>query len=159
MTTISKQNRTLHLVDVENLAGGSLCSLQGVTATADDYLILFPPTEKDLYVVATSCSNAPVGFFGWPTSAQRLMRSGENGADLALLEAYTAPEIASRFDRVVIGSGDGIFTDLTSHLTALGCQVIIASRSDSLSKRLRMAAHDIVLLPDLHPEEGSNYAA
>lgn len=153
------QNRTLHLVDVENLAGGSLCSLRGVIATADDYLSLLPPSEGDLYVVATSCSNAPVGYFGWPTSAQRLMRSGENGADLALLEAYTALEIASRFDRVVIGSGDGIFTDLTVHLTALGCQVIIVSRPDSLSKRLRMAAHCIALLPDLHPESGSNYAA
>lgn len=159
MTTITTQNRTLHLVDVENLAGGSPCSLQGVSAAAVDYLRLLPPTGGDLYVVATSCNNAPIGYFGWPTSAQRLMRSGENGADLALLEAYTASEIASKFGRVVIGSGDGIFTDLAIHLTALGRQVIIVSRPDSLSKRLRMAAHGIVLLPDLHPESGSNYAA
>lgn len=153
------QNRTLHLVDVENLAGGSLCSLQGVVTTANDYLSLLPPTAGDLYVLATSCANAPAGYFGWPTSAQRLMRSGENGADLALLEAYTESEIASKFDRVIIGSGDGIFTDLAVHLTGLGCSVLIVSRPDSLSKRLRMAAHDIALLPDLHPESGSNYAA
>ena len=159
MTSILAQNRTLHLVDVENLAGGSLCSLRGVMTTADDYLKLLPPTGDDLYVLATSCSNAPAGYFGWPTSAQRLMRSGENGADLALLEAYTEIEIASRFGRVIIGSGDGIFTDLAVHLTSLGCHVIIVSRPDSLSKRLQLAAQDIAFLPDMHQESGSNYAA
>lgn len=159
MITRIAQNRVLHLIDVENLTGGSLCSLLGVVTTADEYLNLFRPTGEDIYVIATSCSNAPAACFGWPTSAQRLMRSGENGADLALLEAYEPLEIASKFPRVVIGSGDGIFTDLTIQLTALGCQVTIVSRPEALSKRLQMAAQKVELLSDMNTENGSHYAA
>ncbi len=110
-------------------------------------------------MIATSCGNAAVGYFGWPTSAQRLMRSGENGADLALLESYSADEMALKFDRVVIGSGDGIFTDLVVQLSHFGCQVAIVSRSKSLSKRLRLAASTIVLLPDFCTESESSHVA
>lgn len=159
MTSTNKENRILHLVDLENLSGGSLCSTEAVASTASDYMSLFCQTGSELYVLATSCGNAPVAFFGWPTPAQRLMRSGENGADLALLEAYTPLEIASRFKRVVIGSGDGIFTDLTLQLCDLGCAVTVVSRSDALSNRLKLAASEIVLLPDLIPEEQTHHAA
>ena len=159
MTSTTKENRILHLVDLENLSGGSLCSPTGVASTASDYLALVPQTGKELYVLATSCGNAPVAFFSWPTPAQRLMRSGENGADLALLEAYTALEIASRFAQVVIGSGDGIFTDLTLQLCSLGCTVIVVSRSDALSQRLQMAATEVVLLPELASHEEALRAA
>jgi len=159
MITRTASNRVLHLIDVENLAGGSFCSLQGVETTADEYLSLILPTGEDIYVIATSCNNAPAACFGWPTSAQRLMRSGENGADLALLNAYEPLEITSKFSRVVIGSGDGIFAELAIQLTTLGCEVTIVSRPDALSKRLQMAANNIVLLSDIHAENGSNYAA
>ena len=145
-------DRTLHLVDIENLSGGCDCSIEGVSETASEYLNLFPSTEKDLYVLATSVRNALPCGFGWPTSAQRLMRSGENGADLALIEAYEPQEIALRFHQIVIGSGDGIFTELANELTALGCHVIVATRPESLSKRLSLAVHAVVFLSPMTDE-------
>ena len=146
MRTRQYLDRTLHLVDVENLSGGCDCSIEGVSETASEYLNLFPSGDTNLYVLASSVKNALSCGFGWPTSAQRLMRSGENGADLALLEAYEPQEIARRFCRIVIGSGDGIFTALAIKLAALGCHVTVVARPESLSKRLSLAAHAVVFL-------------
>jgi hypothetical protein len=146
MTKTQYLDRTLHLVDIENLSGGCDCSIEGVSETACEYLSLFPSTEKDLYVLATSVHNALPCGFGWPTSTQRLMRSGENGADLELIEAYEPQWIALRFRRIVIGSGDGIFTELANELTALGCHVTVVTRPEALSKRLSLAVNAVVFL-------------
>lgn len=152
MTTTRYLDRTLHLVDIENLSGGCDCSIQGVSETAIEYLNYFPSTEKNLYVLATSVNNALPCGIGWPTSAQHLMRSGENGADLALIEAYEPQEIALRFRRIVIGSGDGIFTELANKLTALGCHVTVVTRPECLSRRLSLAVQAVVFLSSLTDE-------
>lgn len=146
MKTNRYPDRTLHLVDVENLSGGCICSVESVSETASQYMRLFPSSSRNLYVLASSVGNALACGFGWPTSAQKLMRSGENGADLALLEAYKPQEIAFRFPRVVIGSGDGIFTPYAIALRALGCHVIVVTRPESLSRRLSLVANSVVFL-------------
>jgi hypothetical protein len=146
MRTTHYLDRTLHLVDVENLCAGCNCTIQGVSETACEYLSLFPSTEKDLYVLATSFKNALSCGLGWPTSSQQLMRSGENGADFALIEAYEPHDMAERFGRIVIGSGDGIFTELANKLTALGCHVTVVTRPECLSKRLALAVQSVVFL-------------
>jgi hypothetical protein len=147
MTTTTRIDRALHLVDVENLTGTCNCTLETVTATASGYLNVALNSDEDQFVIASSCNNAPASWFGWPTSAQRLMRSGENGAELALLEAWDPHEIALHFRRIVIGSGDGIFAQLACALSAAGCHVTVVSRPEALSNRLRIAAQTIVFLP------------
>jgi hypothetical protein len=142
MTSTPNVDRTLHLLDVENLTSSCNCTVERVSATASEYLDLFPSTQKDLFVLATSVKNALPGWFGWPTSAQRLMQSGENGADLALIEAY-------RFQRVVIGSGDGIFTELATQLIDLGCFVTVVSRPKCLSRRLSLAVQSVLFLSEI----------
>ena len=87
------------------------------------------------------------------------MRSGENGADLALLDAYEPSEITSRFSRVVIGSGDGIFAPLAGALAKAGCHVTVVTRPESLANRLRLAASTIVFLPTMNDDGGVLHAA
>ena len=82
--------------------------------------------------------------FEWLGSAQRLLRSGANGADEALLEALSAREITSRFSEVVIGSGDHIFTDVGAWLSRKGLKVTVVSRRGSLARSLKMVAGRVI---------------
>ncbi len=92
----------------------------------------------------------PGRIFSWP-GARYLIRSGENGADLELLDVIRHEHVAERFSHVVIASGDGIFAPEGAGLVAKGCHLTVASRRDALSKRLRLAAHRVIYLdaPDM----------
>jgi uncharacterized LabA/DUF88 family protein len=74
------------------------------------------------------------------------VRSGEDGADLALLDVLLGERVAARFDEVVLASGDGIFTDAVAALGTAGVDVTVLARSGHCSKRLRLAARHTVLL-------------
>jgi NAD(P)-dependent dehydrogenase (short-subunit alcohol dehydrogenase family) len=52
----------------------------------------------------------------------------------------------TRFTRVTIGSGDGIFADAADALVAAGIPVTVVSRRDSLSARLASAAGEVIYL-------------
>jgi uncharacterized LabA/DUF88 family protein len=64
------------------------------------------------------------------------------------LHAVDPRVAARRFDRIVIGSGDGAFVDLAERLTAAGRRVEVVSRPASLSRRLARAATVVVALPE-----------
>jgi len=140
--------RTLALVDIENLYGD--CSPQSPYGpiTEQDAAALKRVVES-LYdcpetpaVVASSHAVAKTVMWGWPEAGRR-WRSGADGADLALLNEYTPAEIAERFARVIIASGDGIFTDFVAECGRLGVRVDVLSRPEALSKRLALAAGNI----------------
>lgn len=78
------------------------------------------------------------------------VRSGENGADLELLDVIEREGIEHRFDELALVSGDGIFTDAVARLGACGVKVTVAAWPESLSKCLRLAASKIVYLTDGH---------
>jgi uncharacterized LabA/DUF88 family protein len=85
-----------------------------------------------------------------------LIRSGPDGADLALIQAMMTERIPERFRRVVLGSGDGIFAEVCALLQAAGCAVAVVSRKESLSRALRFAVRDVRLLypnPDTAPAQ------
>src|SRR4051812_21864729 len=102
-----KAGRSLHLVDVENLLAGTAFTERDVTRVAAAYRLAAEVGAQDLVVVASSHHTALPVWFGWG-EARRLVRSGPDGADLALLQVITNEDVAVRFQRVVIGSGDGI---------------------------------------------------
>ena len=140
--------RTLALVDIENLYGD--CSPQSPHGpiTEQDVVALKRVVES-LYdcpetpaVVASSHAVAKTVMWGWPEAGKR-WRSGADGADLALLDERTPAEIAERFARVILASGDGIFTDFIAECGRLGVQVDVLSRPEALSKRLALAAGNI----------------
>ena len=82
---------------------------------------------------------------GWPHAHYRV-RSGPDGADLALLDVLRHENVATRFTHVAIGSGDHLFAEAAAHLAAQGVWVTVVSRRRSLSPRLALAAREVVLL-------------
>ncbi|RHW27228.1 NYN domain-containing protein [Nocardioides immobilis] len=138
--------RRLVLIDIENVVGGLVCSETSADAArrAIDRAI---GTDCDDHVVVATCHKGyPYVAWCWPT-ARRLVRSGRDGADLELLGVLDE-DVASRFEHVVLVSGDGIFTDAVTELGRRGVQVTVVSRRRPLSNRLRFAAARVVHLEE-----------
>lgn len=86
----------------------------------------------------------------WP-GARLVLGSGIDGADLALLEACSPAAVAAAYDRVVIGSGDGIFAARAVELRRAGVVVVVVSLPASLAIDLRDSAalvRPLVIRPD-----------
>src|SRR4030081_3428284 len=99
-------DRTLHVVDIENLAGAAIPSLDLVSAVQIRYLACLGFGADDHVVLATSHLGLLNAGIGWP-HARHLVRSGKDGADLELLDVLEHENVDTRFRHVVIGSGDG----------------------------------------------------
>jgi uncharacterized LabA/DUF88 family protein len=133
------------LVDIENVAGGAIVT-EAIARRARDVVVAsLAVAECEQIVVGTS----HVGVFNvwavWPGARLRV-RSGEHGADLALLDVMQFERIEQRFDEIVLVSGDGIFADEVARLAAAGAPVTVASWAETLSAQLRLAAvHTIYL--------------
>jgi hypothetical protein len=147
--------RAVHLVDAENLLGTAAPGPADVRQLAARYadVIGFGPMDQ----VVIACSHLAFKTIGfcW-TGPQYLLRSGPDGADLALLAVLQHDHIAARFPRVVIASGDHIFAQAVTDLTRSGCSVTIATRRGHLSRTLELAAsHRIIYLdPPADPSAG-----
>ncbi|WP_326829128.1 hypothetical protein OIE13_31600 [Streptosporangium sp. NBC_01810] len=138
--------RSIHLLDIENLTASSLPTTAEVGQTMNEYREHVPIGPMDQFIVAVnprSMVNVGIAIRG----VQLLIRSGADGADRALVEAAVSGRIDLRFERVVIGSGDGYFADLAAWLAAAGLHVTVVSRPASLNWRLYAAAGDITYLP------------
>jgi len=140
--------RALHLVDVENLAGTSRPSEAEVIAVLDRYRLAVPVAPTDLVVLAANRATAAAAGWAWPGPLVRAA-SGPDGADLALLEEARPEEVAGRFARVVIASGDHVFAPAATALRAAGVVVEVVARPRSLAAALRQAATTVRLLPVL----------
>jgi hypothetical protein len=137
------------MLDIENLLGCAIPSKSQLTLLETQLEKLLPLAPVCHSVVA--CNHlAAHCLFGWQSSGRMILRSGENGADLALLESEDFDFIADRYQKVVIGSGDGIFSHCANFLVQKGLEVVVVSRSGSLSKTLARVASRVVLLPELY---------
>jgi len=100
--------RALHLIDIENLMGGPQAGRDAIPLATEGYLATVSMMPDDLIVVATNPHLWLPAKLAWP-GALVLSARGRDGADRALISQVADVErIASRFDRLVIGSGDGI---------------------------------------------------
>jgi hypothetical protein len=133
--------RSLHLVDLENLLADPWARGPCVGHALEEYLTRAHFRRGDLVFVAGN----PwlMVELGWsqidsatPVECHRFAARGPQGADKKLLEASPLSWVARRFDRLVIGSGDGVFADRLSAARASGLSVRIVSRPESLSGRL-----------------------
>lgn len=149
MATITAQTiRTLHVLDLENLASGVDKSAVEFLDVVDRYRSVVRIDTNDLIEVAVDASAWGRVAFALPRSWRVRFGYGRDGADRALLHAID-PRVAARcFDRIVIGSGDGAFVALAEGLTGAGRRVDVVSRPASLSRRLARAATVVVLLPE-----------
>lgn len=154
------EGRRLHLVDIENLAGGSDAPPRTVRAVAKRYLSRVPNLAVDHVVVGAGRRMMLAAQAAFP-HARLLYGRGLDGADRALMLDVDAVDISHRYDAVVIGSGDHFFAPLAEQLASLMVPVIVATRSwRSLSGDLiDVVGRDHVIVLDETPRGQTPLAA
>jgi hypothetical protein len=140
--------RRLHLVDIENLAGDPRPSLSQVRQALGLYADCLAFGAMDQVEVASSHLTLLNAALGWPHAHYRV-RSGPDGADLALLDVLQHENVAQRFTHVAIGSGDHLFAEQAARLAAQGVWVTVVSQRRSLSRQLELAAREVMFLNTL----------
>ena len=143
------RGRRLVLVDVENVAGGAVTThaatswarlvVDSTLAVMDDEQVVIGTSHCGLFHVKDV----------WP-HARVEVRSGPDGADLELLDVLTTEDLATRFDEVVLVSGDGIFTEAVADLGRRGVRVVVAAWSTGFSRSLQLAAGSTMTLDGWH---------
>lgn len=133
------RGRTLHLVDIENLADCHPPDRRAVRVASRAYRYVACPRLDDHVVIGCDSGLAVEVGLAWP-SARIVAGHGADGADRALLHSVDSAWAVTHYDRVVVGSGDHAFTDLVLDLRAGGVTVCVVSRPASLARSLRRAA-------------------
>jgi hypothetical protein len=133
--------RHLVMIDIENLAGPSPSTLdvQVIEAGLRDLVPCFDRTQR---IVACSHHAAATVAFEF-RGARHLWRSGQDGADLALIDVLKNEHVDERFAHVTICSGDGIFAEDAARLQGKGVDVTVVSLRGYLAARLRLAARHV----------------
>ena len=137
------QNRTLHLVDADNLTGGPTEAACVAHQAAHLYRTAAQSRLGDQTIVGSDWRSAAATAFAW-LGARLHLTTGRDAVDHALIDEMTVDYIAPRFGRVVVGSGDGIFADAVRELRAAGLTVEVVAPRHGVSYRLYPAASNIV---------------
>lgn len=137
---LTDDKRRLHLIDIENLVGDPRPDVSHIHKCKRRYFQIAHPEKSDLVVIGCSHRAAQVVMFEW-SDARFVVRSGPDGADMALMEVWD--DLATRrtdFAEVLVGSGDHIFAPLSARIATEGILVTVISRPASLAPSLRVAA-------------------
>jgi len=135
----SSSRRSLYLIDIENLCGGPFHPR--ARRILGFFLLQSEWRNGDISYLAAN--HALLAQLAWEIQEMRCRihaRGGRDGADQALLADAPSDRVVERFDRVVIGSGDGIFAALAEHARSAGVEVEVVARPRHLSTRLALAA-------------------
>lgn len=125
--------RTFHMLDPENLAGGS--RLYGVARRLYEAKVPFGPSDHVL--VGCDVTQAFAVHDAFP--GQLTVGKGPDGADRALVTTIDQACLEARFDRLVIGSGDHAFAEIALVARACGLEVGALSLRRSISSELYRA--------------------
>jgi len=143
--TIDVRHRTLHLVDLENLAGGPDADAVSVRRVMAGYLAVSGWCFGDLVTVAVNPGLARRVIWDLDFGRNAHTATGVDGADLALL-THAAPEfVERRAGRLVIGSGDHIFIPRALAVRDRGVGVLVVARAGSACSGWR--AHGFPVVP------------
>ena len=128
--------RSLHLVDIENLSGGPAAPPHRHVDAWREYVRRAELRAQD-HVIVAACERVMSSLvFELPSYVSKHIAHGADGADRMLLEAGDPLWVASRFGRVVIGSGDHAFAPFGRTIQALGTNVVVVSGAGYRSKEL-----------------------
>ena len=134
--------RSLHLIDLENLCGSGLPPKSLIARVWRTYRYGVTTSPDDQYIVGSSHGFASLAWFILPDQGiQRVVRSGKDGGELAILAEVDIAHAASRFDRIVIASGDGMFTEAAATARKHGLHVHQVSGLGKCSRALAATAH------------------
>jgi len=147
-----RAKRTLCVVDVENCASTSDLSLEHALHVHEAISKAVP--EAVMHVVGCSHRNAAAARFAFDRS-RIVVRSGVDGADLALIEVLETERIEQRFSRVVIASGDHIFVPVIKRLRDAGVEVDALSIKGQLSHELACNCSNVRYLSVENMEAGN----
>lgn len=131
----------LVIADVDNLVGDPAANQEEHTRLwriIRGQAIRFDEHTRTV-AAATSLSAMPAfcAMASEGVPAQRLVRNGKDGADLALLESVDIDHLVRcGLREVVLATGDGIFTDLALALRARGIKVILLLGRGAPARRL-----------------------
>ncbi len=143
-------SRTLHALDAENPLGSATPPPEAVRAGYYAYVATVEDQPGDKWFVASSHVCAKHLWFTWPgNSAAFRVKSGPDGADLAIIGYLGVPQNVNSVDTIVIGSGDGIFTPVVRSLRRGGKEVVVVSRESALSAALAREASEVRLVPEV----------
>ena len=140
-------HRSLHLIDIENLAGSPYVCDEWLATTLRTYIALAQVRDSDLVLMAANPRLWLRTAWLAPRDVAYQPAPGVDGADLNLLQRSPVNWVAQRFDRVVIGSGDGIFTELAKASHAAGLGVTVIAQPELLARDLRMTAETVRYMP------------
>ncbi len=145
LTHEEDQQRSLHLVDIENLLSDPLCEDTGyIEATISDYKHLSNWRAGDQVLVAANRRLSKKLVFSLQDWTCRLFTAqGPDGADLRLIEEGAQEKLLNQFDQLVVGSGDGIFAETVALSRKLGLKSVTVSRSRNLSRKLAAASDEV----------------
>ena len=127
-------SRSLHLVDLENLLGDRRkdeVALEGLRA----YLLLARWSPGDQVIVAAHPEIIRQVGFDPPVPCNLHACRGDDAADAMLLSLAPPELVARRYDRLVIGSGDGIFLRRARAARDRGVGVVVVARPDGVADR------------------------
>jgi hypothetical protein len=106
----STRQRTLHVVDADNLTGGPTRDTCVVERAAERYRRAATVQAGGLVAVGTDRRSMPVTGLAWQ-GALVVGARGFHAVDRSLLEYLEVGRMAGSFPRVVLGSGDGIVAE------------------------------------------------
>lgn len=135
--------RTLHLVDLENLLGDERCSELGSFALVR-YLELARWASGDQVIVVAHPELIRQVGFDPPVPCNFHATRGHDAADAMLLALAPVELIARRFDRLVIGSGDGIFVSRARAVRERDVPVLVVARVGGVAERFRRWAFPVL---------------
>jgi hypothetical protein len=75
--------------------------------------------------------------------AHLALRRGKDGAERALMDKADPHFVGDRFATLVVGSGDGAFTEYAAAVAGRGVHVVVLARRGALARRLAMVAHEV----------------
>lgn len=139
--------RSLAVVDIENLLADTNPSTELIRLVEREFLLAAHLSSNSQKIVACSHHVAEKVVGAWQTTCKFEWRSGQNGADDALIEYVNGLHNLKDFGPIVIASGDHAFTDLAIELRDQGHFVHVIAREECLAKSLRNAASLVTFLP------------
>lgn len=137
--TWAVRGRRLVLVDLENVVGGARMTVEDAAEARRLISRALRLSSAEQVIIGIGPTALLAAGLCWPGS-RLVMGSGQDGADLALLDVLSSERVEERFDEVVVVSGDGIFSEAVAALGAHGIDVTVVALAGSCSKRLRLAA-------------------
>lgn len=142
------RGRQIVLVDIENLAGGACLTAAAVRSAKEGLVATGQIGAKDHVVIGTSHVGLVQVGRTWD-GVRYVVRSGRDGADLALLDVM-AEDLAHRFESVVLASGDGIFTDAVAALAAASVPTVVIGRRGHIARSLQLVAARVIYIDSDH---------